>query len=459
MNLANNLKRIRKENNLSQEQLAEKLGVSRQSVSKWESNQAYPEMDKVLTICQMFNLNMDELMNQDVKKPNKSNQSKININKYIEDFFDYFTKVINMLSSMKFKEKIKCITEQCVVALAITLLFLIIGSLLSSLVFHLLFFIPNEIYHNVSNILADIYIVICLVLGTILFLHIFKIRYLDYYVIVDEDKVGELIENSVDSKDKEAYKKQIERRTEKIIIRDPKHSGYKFLSLMMKAFILFVKFVVVMTAIPFCITFIMLIMGLVLSFLFVKTGLLFVGVFLIIIASIVINLDMIIIMLNFIFSKKTNSKYLIISFISSLAIIGIGISLTMMGASEFNLIKNTDSKYYVEDKETIKMTDNLFIHDNYYDIEYVETTSDDIKITARHTKYQKFNVKSLDDGSITLYLEMKNPNENEFKFIRENIDIINKKKILNTDDIKITVETKKENIEKLEQNKKLQDIY
>ena len=46
--LSENLKRIRKDNNLSQEQLAEKLGVSRQSVSKWENGEAYPEMDKVL---------------------------------------------------------------------------------------------------------------------------------------------------------------------------------------------------------------------------------------------------------------------------------------------------------------------------------------------------------------------------------------------------------------------------
>ena len=58
MNLSDNLKRIRKENNLSQEQLADKLGVSRQSVSKWESGQAYPEMDKVLQLCQLFNLNI-----------------------------------------------------------------------------------------------------------------------------------------------------------------------------------------------------------------------------------------------------------------------------------------------------------------------------------------------------------------------------------------------------------------
>ena len=53
MNLADNLKKIRKDNNLSQEQLAEKLGVSRQAVSKWESNLSYPEMDKVIQICNL----------------------------------------------------------------------------------------------------------------------------------------------------------------------------------------------------------------------------------------------------------------------------------------------------------------------------------------------------------------------------------------------------------------------
>ena len=63
-----NLKKIRKEHNLSQEDLAEKLGVSRQSVSKWESNQAYPEMDKMIQICKMFNLNIDELLNHDINE-------------------------------------------------------------------------------------------------------------------------------------------------------------------------------------------------------------------------------------------------------------------------------------------------------------------------------------------------------------------------------------------------------
>lgn len=43
MNLSENLKKIRKDNNLSQEQLADKLGVSRQSVSKWESGLSFPK--------------------------------------------------------------------------------------------------------------------------------------------------------------------------------------------------------------------------------------------------------------------------------------------------------------------------------------------------------------------------------------------------------------------------------
>ena len=80
MNLKDNLKKIRKENNLSQEDLAEKLNVSRQSVSKWEQGIAYPEMDKVLQICKMFNLNIDEFLNQDINKAEKNKQSKINVN-------------------------------------------------------------------------------------------------------------------------------------------------------------------------------------------------------------------------------------------------------------------------------------------------------------------------------------------------------------------------------------------
>ena len=55
-NFSENLKKIRKDNNLSQEQLAEELGVSRQSISKWESASAYPEMDKIIALCDKFDI-------------------------------------------------------------------------------------------------------------------------------------------------------------------------------------------------------------------------------------------------------------------------------------------------------------------------------------------------------------------------------------------------------------------
>ena len=64
--LSENLKKIRKDHNLSQEQLSELLGVSRQAISKWESSAAYPEMDKVIQICNEFNLNIDDLLNKDL---------------------------------------------------------------------------------------------------------------------------------------------------------------------------------------------------------------------------------------------------------------------------------------------------------------------------------------------------------------------------------------------------------
>ena len=117
MNLSDNLKRIRKENNLSQEDLAEKLGVSRQSVSKWESGAAYPEMDKVIQLCKMFDLNIDELLNKNVNEVKDNKQSKININKYIDDFLSFVTKTINMFSDLTFKSKMKCLIEQVLIIL------------------------------------------------------------------------------------------------------------------------------------------------------------------------------------------------------------------------------------------------------------------------------------------------------------------------------------------------------
>lgn len=62
MDLAEKIFTLRKSNDLTQEQLAEGLNVSRQSVSKWESGQAIPELDKLVAMSKIFGVTTDYLL-------------------------------------------------------------------------------------------------------------------------------------------------------------------------------------------------------------------------------------------------------------------------------------------------------------------------------------------------------------------------------------------------------------
>ena len=62
MTLGDKLSKLRKENNYTQEQLADVLGVSRQAISKWESNITYPETDKLVRMCKLFHCTTDYLL-------------------------------------------------------------------------------------------------------------------------------------------------------------------------------------------------------------------------------------------------------------------------------------------------------------------------------------------------------------------------------------------------------------
>lgn len=66
MTFGEKLSKLRKEHNYTQEQLADILSVSRQSISKWESDIAYPETDKLIKIGKLFECSMDYLLNDSV---------------------------------------------------------------------------------------------------------------------------------------------------------------------------------------------------------------------------------------------------------------------------------------------------------------------------------------------------------------------------------------------------------
>ncbi len=80
MTIGEKIAQLRTNANISQEELAEKIDVSRQSVSKWEVNQAMPQIDKVLVLCELFHISADELLRDEIdlkcKNPKESVANK-----------------------------------------------------------------------------------------------------------------------------------------------------------------------------------------------------------------------------------------------------------------------------------------------------------------------------------------------------------------------------------------------
>ena len=71
MNIAEKIKKIRESEKLTQEQFAEKINVSRNAVAKWETNRGYPDIQNLITISEVFNVSLDELVKEDIKVKNK----------------------------------------------------------------------------------------------------------------------------------------------------------------------------------------------------------------------------------------------------------------------------------------------------------------------------------------------------------------------------------------------------
>ncbi len=89
MSFRDNLIHLRAENNMTQEQLAMLLGVSRQSVTKWESEKSYPEMDKLIKMCQLFDCTLDDLVQGDLTNQEAPAKTQIATTTRPSDIFGY----------------------------------------------------------------------------------------------------------------------------------------------------------------------------------------------------------------------------------------------------------------------------------------------------------------------------------------------------------------------------------
>lgn len=436
-----NLKKLRKEKNLSQEQLAEELGVSRQAISKWESATAYPEMDKIIALCDKFNVNIDDLLHNDIKEVKKEEESNKKLNNALDDFLKFITDTVNMFSNMNFKSKVKCLFEQAIIILVLYIVSNVIISAISSNLFKIF---PDKISVIFSQAFDSILAILCFVASLIIVVHVFKTRYLDYYNEIKEEKN---LNNEKTTSNEDENKSEL-KKEDKIIIRDPKHSEYRFINGLFKAIVIIFKFFLLWFAFSVAGTLVGIFACFIISFMFYKTGMFFIGLILASLSSGVVATAILILILNFVFNRKIDKKKLILSIVGGIIVFGMSCGLIFRGALNFEVTTNDNS---LLEKQTIElaMTDNTFFHDN--NITYVPADIDNIKVEYKLNKYCHLSPVDNNTNGVHLWTRCDKP----ITMLRETIKLINNKKLvpINSEIEDIVVYANQENITKMNANK------
>ena len=449
MFFASNLQKLRKKENMSQEALAERLDVTRQSVSKWESGASYPEMDKLISICKIFNVDMDTLVNGDVlEEKTQEKETVINTKDLLDKFNTLMKKIVCLFESMSFKEIIEFL-----VTVFLLIIIILIGTIPKDIIENL---IGDGLLYDIAyvgpalnTIFTFIIDILYSVFAIVVFIYVLKIKYLDRI------KIKEDVNKEIVVKEKE---KKVE-EVEKVIIKD--NTGSNSLTrLLAKIIIYIIKFFVVLFLFAPLICIVVLAVMLGFEVLFVIKGLPLIGILLWTIAGIIISALCFEVPLNFVINHKNNYKRVMITLLISLIIIIIG---SLIFAFEFFSLTYVDSLPIdiktKEISETLPMT-NDFKTIGYYhnDIEYVvdDNLTDKIEVTVTYYDYLvDYNIEvELHNDNLLVYMD--SPKEFSFKDALDEIsDDIKGGKIYNYDKLneyKVTIKTSSNNIDIIKNN-------
>lgn len=123
MNIADRIQHLRKSKGFSQEELADKVGVSRQSVSKWESEQTTPDIEKIIVMSDLFEVTTDYLLKGIEPIPEQKSEEKPNA-KIFAIVGTAFNFIGIIIAAVIWYE------EQVMTATAVGLIFLVVGSMI-----------------------------------------------------------------------------------------------------------------------------------------------------------------------------------------------------------------------------------------------------------------------------------------------------------------------------------------
>lgn len=452
MSFRKNLEYLRKGKKLSQEDLGYKLGVSRQSVSKWESGAAYPETDKMLAMCKLFDCTLDELMNQNMQEEQIEETRKYTFNDFIKSVTSIVDRSVRMISSMKAKSLIRFIFE-------LAILFILI--LLIRMPFNYIYQAGANIFTQGANRYFDVLLafwkflidIVYLVVAVVSFVYIYKVRFLDAFEDVGESK--DLPERKVESS---VVKNQTKSEKKDISVK----YDFGIFSLLGKAILFLFKCFVGFCSLFVVFFFLGSVAGLVIQISWLFQGIYFWSILLFLFSLITFLGMLITVLYNFIFNRKTAWRKVLTVLLATLVGFGVGAGVGLLELKEFSVVSGYSSNI-VLDKEIkeFEMKDTLIINPPYR-IKYMEdeNLADRVRVEVRYSK--KLSEVHMEEKSYegNDRIDINVHGSNSRVSFKEAYNILLhdlKRKEINSNysrifDGEITVFTSKANIEKIREN-------
>lgn len=454
MSFNEKLQSLRKEKKLSQEQLADMLDVTRQSVSKWESGTTYPEMDKLIMLTKIFNCSLDDLTNDEVSEISieKKTNSPLSLNVLLEKFLGFIENTVKMFKSMKGKDIWICLFVMFDIAL-ILLVFNIPLEIFKDHFSSMMLEFGSLKFANIASGIFDfILTVVFYALYIIVLVYIFKVAYLDRYDFVQTEKHEEIVE------EKEPIK-------EVRIVTNPSSSKVNPLFKVLGGIALgFVKFLAACFAIPILFALVVVCFFLAIDVYLITQGITFIGILLLLLFAILGCSLLIETVSTFLFNKKFPYKRLLWTFIITLAGLGIsfGISVLELGRFDYvdSLPKNSDIEE-VAKETTIPMQDDLKLtpYCQYCYVKYEEDDSLGSNIQVSISYYKGFLIADIDLEDSTIIVDRSD--FGEFAIMKNVWSQIKKDLKNNTiydydlfNEIEVTIKGSKKNLEKIQANTK-----
>jgi len=450
MSFHKNLEYLRKEKKLSQEDLAFKLGVSRQSVSKWESGGAYPETAKMISMCKIFDCTLDELMNEDIIELRKNAKRSYTFNDLLDEVTDILKRTFHMFDSMNFRSVLRFLFEMF-------LLFLFI--LLLNIPFNYIFELGNDVFINIPGDIGRLFIsiwrlitdVVHMVVAVVSFVYIYKIRFLDKFEEAKE------IDSKDAVKEKEASVKQEIKKDEvrKVEIRKYDFGIFTYLG---KIALFFIKFFVLLISFPIIFLLFCTVTGVVVGTVLMFNGVFFIGAIICLLSVISFTVGLLNIIYNFIVNHRSNWQKLFIVFIVSIIGFGVGAGISVFEFSKMTV--SSEAPVHVKSSvkvETFPMREDMYLSNLMYDYVVDNTLGDLVKVEI--TYYDVFTedvvIQSYDNPSYIQIVTKSKRSVNLGQLYDILIEDLKNKRLSNYTALgqyKFKVYASEENIDKLQRN-------